>query len=346
MSVLLSSRLRPLRSSSRDIQLSFLPQSLTISEVVQVIVVFIFRQLLFLVGFGNDVRRHSEDAERFVLPYLRLSMPFKLTADDLKAYAVAVGSNDVDSLLDDPAQSCLMLSAFSEPAMLLLLASGHCPIRPLGAVNVRNRFQMLWPEMCGADALFEMKTAELRGRLLTEPRKVKRGLEIDLEVEIVNLDEDVVIFRQVFTMLQFMKFKKAQSAAKDTTISDDNDTWSQATSVTFRMSSDAPLAWASICKDYNVLHISTLAAKVLGFRGRIAHGNHALSLGLASLPQLPENRRKIAAVGANAVVVEVQFRRPMVLPAELTTQVLSKNDSLHFRIMRGGRVCVTASLEA
>ena len=41
---------------------------------------------------------------------------------------------------------------------------------------------------------------------------------------------------------------------------------------------NAPLRWAAITRDYNLIHVSSLAAKLFGFRSAIAHGNHVAAL--------------------------------------------------------------------
>jgi len=145
---ILSNRLGPLRNADSDASLDFFPSELTILEVILVILVFVGRQVLHLVGLGNRFQIKTvsgQNEESYELPELSVSMPFRLTKEDLKKYSAAVGSatgahQNLEDSLDQAAQKCLLLSAFSEPAMLLLLAHNKSPIRPLGAVNVTNRF--------------------------------------------------------------------------------------------------------------------------------------------------------------------------------------------------------------
>lgn len=348
MSFFLSTRLQPLRSSGRETRLEFLPEDLTLVEVVQVIVVFVFRQLLHLLGFGGTGGAiTSKDGGSFIIPECRLLMPFRLTKDVLTEYASAVGLTGLEKIFNDSAQVCLLLSAFSEPAMLLLLASRGCPIRPLGSVNVRNKFEILAPRLCTEKALLSMREAELRARVLTETRRAKRGLEIDLEVQIVHLAEGVVIFKQMFTMLQFMKFARTLSGpTKEVDNRNIASDWNQAATASFRMSVDSPLAWSRICKDYNLLHTSSLAAKLSGFQGRIAHGNHALAMGIARLSLEDQNLGGRSGEHGDSVMMDVQFRKPMALPATLSAQILSKNGTIDFRIIKGDKICVTAALKS
>jgi acyl dehydratase len=41
----------------------------------------------------------------------------------------------------------------------------------------------------------------------------------------------------------------------------------------FSISDNDPLKWAALCKDYNFIHLSGLAAKAFGLLGKLAHRN-------------------------------------------------------------------------
>ena len=76
------------------------------------------------------------------------------------------------------------------------------------------------------------------------------------------------------------------------------------------MSVDDPLKWAAICKDYNFIHLSGAAAKAFGLPGKIAHGNHAVAKALHQL----KDSRSLQPPFTTSSWMEVQFRRPMVVP--------------------------------
>lgn len=346
MSIFLSRRLQPLRSRNRESRLLFVPQTLTTTEIIQLILIFVFRQILSLARISNDGFRISRNGELADLPELHVSMPFCINEDGLRDYATALGLNRAGLIHNDAAQTCLLLSAFSEPAMLLLLASRDCPVLPLGAVNVRNRFEILLPRSCTKEALLNMKDAELRAKILPKMRRAKRGVEIDLEIEMVNLDEDVVVFKQIFTMLQFMKFKFPDTMPKrDISKHSTGTDWDHPSRTPFSMDLNAPLSWARICMDYNVLHTSTFAARLFGFSGRIAHGNHALALGLARLCAEDECSGLPTDQQLTPAAMEVHFAKPMTLPAILSAQVSGNSGCYYLRIAKDDRTCVTASLE-
>ncbi|KAF1938098.1 hypothetical protein EJ02DRAFT_474658 [Clathrospora elynae] len=120
----------------------------------------------------------------------------------------------------DPAQLMLFLSAVTEPAMLLLLASPWYPINPLGAVNVRNRFELMQPDLCDLETLMKQNSASLSALVCSGARRVKRGFEYDLEVmiNIPRTDGGIdTIFRQIFTMLESSKTPGHEGSRKPDT---------------------------------------------------------------------------------------------------------------------------------
>jgi len=352
---LLSSRLHPLRHAGNEAHLAFFPSELTVSEVILVILVFIGRQALHLVGLGNQFQIKTGsggDGGSYELPELAVSMPFRFTEAYLGLYAAALNTgseasvayNDPKVLLDSAAKMCVLLSAFSEPAMLLVLGHHRSPVRPLGAVNVRNKFDVLRPDLCTADVLMKGRCGVV-ARLVRQARRVKRGLEIDVVVEIVSYEEEpvVVVYRQVFTMLQFMRSNKriGVSAKQKDELSID-ELARQAKSRPFTMTMSSPTAWARVCKDYNPIHMSKVAAKIFGFRSTIAHGNHALAV---ALEQFESNHDFSCDTKDKPFSMEVQFRKPIVLPATLGALIVQEGDyNYSFFLKQKNKICVSASL--
>ncbi|KAJ9657013.1 hypothetical protein H2198_004613 [Neophaeococcomyces mojaviensis] len=349
--LLFTSSLRaPLRSNNLDQQLDFLPQELTIYEIIATIFIFVWRQLLYIIGLRSDnsIKTTITGDEQYILPKLELLAPFRISRTDLKRFEEAVSTTENHDLLDDPAQICLFLSALSEPAMLLLLSHPDCPIRPLGSVNVRNRFELSTSAVLSCRKLLELQTCEVHARLLPETRKVKRGLEIDIQVDIIDLTggTEHKVFQQTFTMLQFMRFKTRSMAIPQVDLYTADTAWLKdvAGTTNFQMSLVSPRAWAAICKDYNPIHISKLAARLFDFPSVIAHGNHALAIALASY----HNTSRKHSIDFKRITIEVQFRRPIVLPTNKGLRLKSKQDSAdaeRFWIVQGEKICVVASVE-
>lgn len=342
---MLSSRLRGLREDKPVTYLQFLPQDLTVFEVLQVILVFVARQFLSVFGAGNKFEISSGSAshdEAYSLPDLRVSMGFKLSQDALARYVKAIGlsGGGADTIFNRSDQMCLMLSAFTEPAFLLLLAHCKSPVRPLGSVNVRNSFELLRPDLCNAEMLLGKKTFVIDARLLRDTRKVKRGLEIDIKVELLEVEKNEVVFTQVFTMLQFMRFKKAP-AVKPPVKEDD---WSVSKyDAAFITRGDLTMAWASICKDYNPIHVSDLAAKAFGFSRRIVHGNHAFALGLSALEG---NFSNIEMPDLKRCYISVEFLRPVTIPSKMQMQAkIVKEGETAYRLFAKSKVSMIGSVK-
>ncbi|KAF1847458.1 uncharacterized protein K460DRAFT_332458 [Cucurbitaria berberidis CBS 394.84] len=295
----------------------------------------LFRAITRVLGLSSTKRTSQE---------LTLDSPFQLFQEDEARYRCAIGLNGGTTTPIEPIHLVILLSAVTEPAMLLLLTSRICPISPLGAVNVRNRFELLRPDLCNLSSFRAPNRAILSARVHSEPRSVKRGLEYDLEVSILVPNDDgegnVSVFRQVFTMLEFGKVEvsraEGQSRDKKTSV---EERQSSELAVHMSFSSSDPLRWAALCKDYNLIHLSGIAARLFGLPGKLAHGNHVVAKALRSLLET----RSIQSKDNAPAWMEVHFKRPVVVPAKLHVEsFLNSATTTGFAITHNGRSCVTA----
>ncbi|KAK6354105.1 hypothetical protein TWF730_008523 [Orbilia blumenaviensis] len=337
------SRLLVLSRRDSHVHVNFHPTDLTLLEVTILIFVFIFKSVLtglMILIAGTGHRQKITTA----MPKLSVSMPFKLTKEDVNLYtkATSLAPGDLDS---DRASKALFLSAVTEPCMLLLVAKRGCPIQPLGAVNVRNSFELLRPELCSVSNLQSAEGAMVVATLCPEARIVKRGVEFDLVVElgVKFSDGDAMeiktIFRQVFTMLQFARIPKTMKLSEVVHQAEfefklDSET-SLAGLVTLPW--DGPRGWARVCKDYNPIHIWSLAAELYGLPGRIAHGNHMAALALAKMERKP-------LMSEGGLILDVKFKRPVTVPARLDVRVEEEKiegvQITHFALAGGEKVYV------
>lgn len=338
--------LLPLLSSNPHTKLYFQPQALSILDVSLVITLFLIRSLLhamraFFVGTDKNAPPK--------VPEITLSMPLRLSKKDLDHYAHALGQNDAESIdLSNP-QLLLFLSSVTEPAMLLLLAKRTCPILPLGAVNVRNRFELLRIND-KSTPLLQTRNAIVTASLHGSPRLAKRGVEYDLEA-VLSLPlspesgDRVPVFRQVFTMLQFMNVDSP--AIKTGEKKRDEGVMSAAMKVPFDMAAREPSAWATICKDYNPIHLSSVAARLYGFSGKIAHGNHVVAKALDAISSQSEDSASTLLDIRVPMWMEISFRRPMSVPARFeihVAQARDGDDATEFRILQQDHVYVEGVL--
>jgi acyl dehydratase len=274
---------------------------------------FITRSLLRRLPFlaQNDLSPAQKDDDCYTMPGIPISLeiPFRTSAPDLIRYNRAAKTSGIDTT-SHPLHLMLFLSAVTEPAMLLLLTKINCPMDPIGGVNVRNRFEIVDPQLLDRKLKQVMKEEGVmdqgwvvKTRLDPNLRKVKRGWEVTIVVELV-LGNDT-LYRQFFTFLQFAKHSIPAP-------SDINHTEPEITPTTsVSLTSNDPYLWATLSKDYNPIHFSSTLARLFGFKSMIAHGNHVLAKGMAKLDINGEGMR----------FMEVEFRRPAFIPSELDVSV-------------------------
>ena len=59
-----------------------------------------------------------------------------------------------------------------------------------------------------------------------------------------------------------------------------------------QIEADAPEKWAALCKDYNPIHVSAIAAKLFGFPGKVAHGNQVAASMIESIAAVAKTKTK------------------------------------------------------
>ncbi|KAH7374310.1 hypothetical protein BKA66DRAFT_572269 [Pyrenochaeta sp. MPI-SDFR-AT-0127] len=332
-------RLFPLFLGATNVTLPFSPNNLRTREVILAITAMIeksvIRSMARLVASAFTLSTGGEST---------LYAPFHLSQDDVARYHAAIGLKDRTTTSIDSSHLLLFLSAVTEPAMLLLLANRSCPINPLGAVNVRNRFELLQPDLCDLSSFKHSNRAALIAKAHNEPRPVKRGVEYDLEVSILIPDAAgngavVPVFRQVFTMLEFRKSNVQSNEVTSGRPSTIETSGQSSKSITqFQFGRNDPLKWAALCKDYNFIHLSGFAAKLLGLPGKLAHGNHVVAKAIQTLL----DTSSIQSLGSGTTWMEVQFKRPVVVPAKLGIEMDSAGTpACGFAITNSERICVT-----
>ena len=147
------------------------------------------------------------------------------------------------------------------PTMLALVAEPSFPLPAAGLLHLRNRITQ--HHVLSIDQPYEIAvfTAESRFR--------PQGLEFDIMTELKSQDETLWSCKSTF--LKKGKFDREDSA------SEDEDIFRKLESEPFlsdklNVPKDIGKIYARICKDYNPIHISNLAAKLFGYKRSIAHG--------------------------------------------------------------------------
>jgi len=81
--------------------------------------------------------------------------------------------------------------------------------------------------------------------------------------------------------------------------------------------------YAWVAGDYNLIHLSALSAKPFGFQQAIAHGMWTLARSLAALQE---------HIPAANVEIDVQFKKPLLLPGEAILQASEAGSSGQLRV--------------
>ena len=257
--------------------------------------IFIFLASRTLLRWLRPPKRFTHvEGETYSFPTVSVSLPLRVTPDDVKKYRAATGVADP---LAKPHLG-MMLVGLSVPAALLRLSKRGCPVGAMGDVNVRNRYELA----PGAEERVRAalgKELALRAKLEEMVIKVKRGWQYTIALEVTDPDKHV-LSRQRVTMLSFAKHKVPPPPPTSTqpTLPE------KGTGKAMKMTYDDPSLWADLSRDYNPIHLSSFAARLLGFPGKLAHGNHVAA-------------RALALVESGGDGVELELRRPTVLPADL-----------------------------
>jgi acyl dehydratase len=340
-------RLFSILTGTKDARITFSPHKLSFAEVLLAMFMMITKPLYSrFIGSNNKTGTDQSGV-------LTLSSPFCITyPDDVVKWDHALGN--ACSITETPMLP-LFLAAVTEPAMLLLLMHPRCPINALGAVNVRNRFSVLRPDLCQIKYLTGRHCASIVAKFPNEPRPVKRGIKYDLEVSIMMPDMaatesatvavkgPVTVFRQVFTILEFRRSNVARTRTETETETEskkDHIHPRPSTTQPLRISilGDDPKKWATLCRDYNFIHFSGLASKAFGLPGRLAHGNHVVAK--AMMYRLL-SEKYIPRVEQDPTYMDVRFKRPVVIPDELEVEAQRSSKRPNgFTISSHGRTCV------
>jgi hypothetical protein len=96
---------------------------------------------------------------------------------------------------------------------------------------------------------------------------------------------------------------------------------------TWRLPGDLGRRYASVSGDMNPIHIHPLSARLFGFPTAIVHGMWTKARCLAALdPRLPDG-----------FTVQVQFKKPILLPATVEFAEASSSDGIGFAVRGAGK---------
>lgn len=208
------------------------------------------------------------------------------------------------SLSDTLPSTYIHVLAF--PLHLKLMSEPSFPFRAIGLVHIANEITQHRPVNAG-----EMLSLRVVPTAL-EPHP--RGQQFSLRSE-ARVGEELV-WKEVSTILKRGGGGSAGPSAKSSTDE-------LPATATWKLRGDLGRRYASVSGDVNPIHMHPLTARLFGFPSAIAHGMWTKARCLAALEgRLPD-----------AFVVEVSFRRPIVLPATVAfAEAPSADGGLRFSV--------------
>ncbi|WWC69517.1 uncharacterized protein I206_103459 [Kwoniella pini CBS 10737] len=359
-------QLTPLLSKTKLTQISFSTRELSGIKIPALLIYHIIRSILRRIGIGSKLNIIEESDGSFKLKNgdITLYMPFKITNQDIQQYVKCISSNTKtnnnlteEMIFKNSNHLQLLLSSLTEPTLLLLLSKINCQIDPIGSVNVRNKFelfnfykiQQLLLSSSLSQNFNEINNIEFQtiAKLNENVKKVKRGWEFNIIIKLIenNLNLNLkskLIFKQSFTFLTFYKhfipLPSIPLIKSDRIKEDFKDIGN------FKINIDEPIKWSKLSKDYNPIHTFNLAAKLLGFKSKIAHGNHIV---VKAIHEVSKNLTSESVSDKNEKRwMEIEFKRPVPVPSTLELKMYKQNadeERTNLEIWVKGKVATTVT---
>ncbi len=199
------------------------------------------------------------------------------------------------------------------PLHLQLMTDPAFPFPALGLVHVANRIEQHRRVMA---------TEELSLRVWATPLESHpRGTQFAICSEARVGDE--LVWDERSTLLK----RGESSRASNRSDGQPRDETDLPVTATWRLPGDLGRRYGSVSGDLNPIHIHPLTARLFGFPTAIAHGMWTKARCLAALdPRLPDR-----------FTVEVEFRKPILLPATVTFGERAQDGQLRFSVRGAGK---------
>jgi acyl dehydratase len=170
-----------------------------------------------------------------------------------------------------------------------------------------------------------------------QARRVKRGLEWDTAIRILLNGVEEPVFEFTFTSLNAIPRNQLSMATYSRPSESSSPTWIDDPEPLV-MTADGPNLYASLSRDYNPIHMSSILAKAFGFKHKIAHGNLVVALACqraASGDSDPDLQRAKATFAAllnkkRGSTLHTSFRRPVFVPS--TVYIRWDQDGSHAEV--------------
>ncbi|HOW81261.1 MAG TPA: MaoC/PaaZ C-terminal domain-containing protein [Spirochaetota bacterium] len=232
---------------------------------------------------------------------------------------------EICELEDDGNLPLLYPHVLTAPLHMAILSHGEFPIPLIGILHYRNHLIRHRP--IRSDEPLDVEVA------LTGHRIVKQGLEFDYTVRVESGGE--LVWNSITTYLKQGRF------GKDFDPSPRSDLIEPIADAEKISDSQIPgyigKRYAKICSDYNLIHISKLAARLFGFKRDIAHAMWAAALSLGKLG---------LSDGGRAVRVDLAFKGPLFIGSRsyILRSVKKGFTRFNYHIQGNERPCITGKV--
>lgn len=199
-----------------------------------------------------------------------------------------------------------------------MLSHKSFPIRLLGAVHLKNRIIQSKP--IGVDQVMDIHSE------IGAYRLVEKGVEFDFTTTVKANDD--VVWDEVSTYFMAGKFGGKDNPSPETSFDleklDTTENKGQ-----WHVPANRGKAYAKITGDYNPIHMSSLAAKLFGFKRDIAHGFGVLAQAIELSDLVKETAEK------ETLQVDVIFKGPVFLDSQVTLKLGVQPSSNRFDVYCG-----------
>jgi acyl dehydratase len=206
------------------------------------------------------------------------------------------------------------------PLHLALMTEPGFPFPVMGLVHISNRIEQHRP-------LDAAETVDLHVRA-TDMQPHPKGTRLTLVSELLVADE--VAWRDETVVLR--RYPRSE-AVTGTSARPDLPTHAPTGPIRWRLDSGLGRRYASVSGDRNPIHLSSMTARAFGYRRAIAHGMWTKAKSLATLTQrVPD-----------AFDVEVEFRKPIHLPATVHFGARDRAAGIDFGVSSGDDTTTTTT---
>ena len=227
----------------------------------------------------------------------------RVDPDHVRAYARVCGFG----LRDEVPGTYPHMLAF--PLHMQLMTDRAFPFSVLGLVHVANRIEVVEPIAAGQELEVTARAEDLRPH--------RRGRQFDMVSE--ALVGGSVAWRERSTFL------KQGGGSGDGGRGEEEPAAELPACAEWRVPGDIGAEYAAVSGDRNPIHLNSLAARLFGFKGKIAHGMWTKARCLAAFEgRLPASHS-----------VEVDFRAPLVIPGRARLRSGAEGGGWGFRLESG-----------